>query len=64
MSPQLPKSAGNRDMYLMYSPAIRRVVSRAPADSKPIIASAARSGVGRSPVLPSAVQLPCLCRPS
>jgi hypothetical protein len=30
-------------MYLMYSPAISRVVSRRPADSNPIMASAARS---------------------
>ena len=43
MSPRLPKPSGNLDMYLMYSPAIRRVVSRRPPDSNPIIASPARS---------------------
>ena len=43
MSPRLPKSAGNLELYLMYSPPIRRVVSRRPPDSKPIMASAARS---------------------
>ena len=43
ISPRLPNSSGNRDMYLMYSPAISRAVSRRPPDSNPIIASAARS---------------------
>ena len=46
MSPRLPKSSGNLDMYLMYSPAISRVVSRRPPDSNPIIASPARSESG------------------
>jgi len=46
MSAQLPKSAGNLELYLMYSPAISRVVSRRPPDSNPIIASAARSESG------------------
>ena len=52
MSPRLPNSSGNLDMYLMYSPPIRRVVSRRPRDSNPIIASAARcesSGVASAP---------------
>ncbi len=44
----------------MYSPAIRRVVSRRPADSNPIIASAARS---ESPVLAPAARLPAGCSP-
>ena len=43
-------------MYLMYSPAIRRVVSRRPPDSNPIIASAARS---ESPDFAPAVDAPC-----
>ncbi len=46
ISARQANSAGNRERYLMYSPAIRRVVTRRPADSNPIMASAAREADG------------------
>ena len=64
MSPQLPKSAGNFELYLMYSPAISRVVSRRPPDSNPIMASPARSEpAGSGPAGPRGRALP-RCRAS